>query len=99
MSSRISTLFSLTPQEQESVEREAGKLKSLAEFFNESVEALKENSSWRTSRVPISPVRMSTELTQFVEGHVIDPFRDRRRDAVQHQGLHPPPLRAFVNYG
>jgi len=36
---------------------------------------------------------------EFVQGHVVDPFRDRRADAVQNQALDPPSFRRSVNYG
>jgi hypothetical protein len=36
---------------------------------------------------------------ELVQGHVVDPFRDRRRNRIEHEALHPPPFVCFVNYG
>jgi len=43
MATRIADILSLSPSEEELFARDAGKVKSLAEFFNESVDALKDS--------------------------------------------------------
>src|ERR1019366_1888181 len=29
---------------------------------------------------------------KLVQGHIVDPFRDRRRNRIKHKALHPPPF-------
>jgi hypothetical protein len=36
---------------------------------------------------------------EFIQGHVVDPFGYRRRDGVEHEGLHQLPFVRFVYYG
>ena len=37
-------------------------------------------------------------VEEFVQGHVVDPFRDGRPDGVEYEALHPSPFCCFVNY-
>src|ERR1017187_9156255 len=44
------------------------------------------------------PRLLSVPGEEFGQGHVVYPFGYRRRNAVQNQGLHPPPFRRLVYY-
>ena len=53
----------------------------------------------RSSRVTLQAFTVALAVEEFVQGHVVDPFRDGRPNGVEHEALHPPPFRCFVNYG
>jgi len=45
------------------------------------------------------PRLQTVPIEEFIRGHGIDPFRNRRRNRIEHEALHPPPFFGFVNYG
>src|ERR1039458_4375540 len=45
------------------------------------------------------PRLLGVPAEELVQGHVVHPLRDRRRNRIEHKALHPPPLVRFVHYG